>query len=592
MALADLRIVGLVGGHERGAHVARDQRLGHADRARGVLHPYRGRRIVRVDLQRGMRARGGGPADHQRHLEALALHFAGHVGHLFQRRGDQAGQADDVGVLGPGPVQDGLGGDHHPQVDHLEVVAGQDHPDDVLADVVHVALDRGHDDLAVGGGRIAGAQLFGLDEGQQVGHRLLHHPRGLDHLGQEHLAGAEQVADHVHPIHQRAFDHIQRTGRLGAGLLGVGLDEGVDAMHQRMGQALAHAAGAPLQVFDLLLTLLALVAFGDFQQALGAVLAPVEDHILHPLAQFRVQVIVDRQRAGVDDAHVHTRGDGVVQEHRVDRRAHGLVAAEGERHVRHPPGHVAVRQGLLDDAGGLDEVHRVVVVLLDAGGHGKDVGVEDDVFGRKADLFGQDPVGARADLDLARAGVGLADFVEGHDHRGRAIAADLQRMFDEGRFAFLERDRIDHALALQALQAGLDHAPPGTVHHHRDAGDIRLGHDQVEKAHHRLLRIDHALVHVDVQDLGAVVDLLARHFDGFLVALFLDQLAELGAAGDVGALADVDEQQLRGDDQRLKAGQAGVAGGVVHEAWMDCSLSPASCAGERVGVRGRFSPKR
>jgi hypothetical protein len=54
------------------------------------------------------------------------------------------------------------------------------------------------------------ALLF-LDVGHQVGHGLLHHARGLDHLGQEHLAGAEQVADDIHAVHQRAFDHVQRA---------------------------------------------------------------------------------------------------------------------------------------------------------------------------------------------------------------------------------------------------------------------------------------------------------------------------------------------------------------------------------------------
>src|SRR5690606_4217796 len=42
------------------------------------------------------------------------------------------------------------------------------------------------------------------------------------------------------------------------------------------------------------------------------------------------------------------------------------------------------------------------------------------------------------------------------------------------------------------------------------------------------------------------------------VAVFLDQLLELRAAGDVGALADVDEQQVGGDDQRFQPGQAGM----------------------------------
>ena len=47
-------------------------------------------------------------------------------------------------------------------------------------------------------------------------------------------------------------------------------------------------------------------------------------------------------------------------------------------------------------------------MLLDARGNGEDVGVEDDVFGRKVHFIDQDAVGALADLGLAREGVGLA----------------------------------------------------------------------------------------------------------------------------------------------------------------------------------------
>jgi hypothetical protein len=55
----------------------------------------------------------------------------------------------------------------------------------------------------------------------------------------------------------------------------------------------------------------------------------------------------------------------------------------------------------------LDEVDAVVVVLLDAGRHREDVGIEDDVFGRKAHLGHQQIIGALADFDLALLGVGL-----------------------------------------------------------------------------------------------------------------------------------------------------------------------------------------
>jgi hypothetical protein len=99
---------------------------------------------------------------------------------------DQAGQADGLRAVFPGRVQDLVGRDHDAQVDDLVAVAAEHHADDVLADVVHVALDRGDDDrpLEVA----AGALLFLLDVGHQVGHGLLHHARRFHHLRQEHLA--------------------------------------------------------------------------------------------------------------------------------------------------------------------------------------------------------------------------------------------------------------------------------------------------------------------------------------------------------------------------------------------------------------------
>ncbi len=45
-------------------------------------------------------------------------------------------------------LQNLVAGDHHAEIDDLVVVASQNHADDVLADVVNVALDRGHQDPA------------------------------------------------------------------------------------------------------------------------------------------------------------------------------------------------------------------------------------------------------------------------------------------------------------------------------------------------------------------------------------------------------------------------------------------------------------
>jgi len=86
--------------------------------------------------------------------------------------------------------------------------------DDVLADVVNVALDCGDDDLALALAGGAGAQLLCLDVRNQVRDRLFHDPSGFHDLRQEHLAGPEQVADDIHALHQRTFDDLDRVRKL------------------------------------------------------------------------------------------------------------------------------------------------------------------------------------------------------------------------------------------------------------------------------------------------------------------------------------------------------------------------------------------
>ena len=64
---------------------------------------------------------------------------------------------------------------------------------------------------------------------------------------------------------------------------------------------------------------------------------------------------------------------------------------------------------------------------------------------------------------------------------------------------------------------------------------------------------EQAFVHVDVDDLGAVLDLVARHLQCGGVVAGRDQLAEFGGARDVGAFADVDEGDRRRELEWLEA---------------------------------------
>jgi len=203
-------------------------------------------------------------------------------------------------------------------------------------------------------------------------------------------------------------------------------------------------------------------------------------------------------------------------------------------------------------------------VLFDTGCDGKDIRVENDVLRREADLIDQQAVGARANFHLSGPGVGLAMLVEGHHHDGGAVAQDLARLVEELRFTFLERNRIDDPLALQALQPGFDHAPFGAVDHHRNACDVGLGGNQIEIGHHRRFGVEHALVHVDIEDLRAVFDLLTGDCHRLVVAAFDDQPAKLRRASDIGPLADVDEVGLRSDDEWFETGKSGASRELGH----------------------------
>ena len=172
-------------------------------------------------------------------------------------------------------------------------------------------------------------------------------------------------------------------------------------------------------------------------------------------------------------------------------------------------------------------------------------------------LLREQVVRAAADRHLALGGVGLALLVEGHHDHAGAVVADAPRLLQEGLLALLEADRVDHALALDALEPGLQHAPPRAVDHDRDAGDLRLGRDQVQERGHGPLAVEQVGVHVDVEQVGPAAYLLQRDVDGGLVVVALDQAPEPRRAGDVGALADHDEPGVRADLEGLQAAEAG-----------------------------------
>src|ERR1700722_18133435 len=172
---------------------------GHRHRAAGIQNVDYRLAIMRRNLDCCVRPACGCPADEQRQLEALTLHFARHMHHLVERWGDKAAESDEIRLLRFGTFEDLFAGDHDPHVDHLVVIAGEDDADDVLANIMHVALDRRQYDFPLRLDHFTSRSpgfLLRLHERGQVRYSLLHYTGGLDYLRQEHFAGAEQITDH------------------------------------------------------------------------------------------------------------------------------------------------------------------------------------------------------------------------------------------------------------------------------------------------------------------------------------------------------------------------------------------------------------
>jgi hypothetical protein len=210
-----------------------------------------------------VRTARGRAADEQRDREPLPLHLARHVGHLVERGRDEAREPDHVGRDLLRLLEDLLARDHDAHVDDLVVVAREHDADDVLADVVHVALHRREHDLALRFLQLSargGLGLLGLHEGLQIRDALFHHAGAFHDLRQEHFACAEEIADDAHAVHERAFDDEQRLAELVERLLVSTSMKVGDAFEQRVFERrFSTGASRHLEVgFDLLAAALGL----------------------------------------------------------------------------------------------------------------------------------------------------------------------------------------------------------------------------------------------------------------------------------------------------------------------------------------------
>ena len=468
-----------------------------------------------------MRFRCGGTTNQQRQGKALTFHLSGYIDHFIQRWRDQAGKTDDIGILFTGCFQDFITRHHDAKIDNFIVVTLQYHTHNVFTDVMYITFYRRQHDFTVA----ATLLLAGFDVRFQIRHCLLHYAGRFHHLWQEHFPVTKQIADHVHPGHQRPFNNINRTFRLLTSLFGVIFNKFSDAFYQRIFQTFFHIPATPFrQLLALtLISLTAAIAFGHFQHPFGGITTAVLNHIFHRFTQLFRQVIVNRQLTGIHNPHIHPIADGVIEEHRMNRFTHGIITAEGERNVRHTTGDHRIRQFTLDIFASSDKVHCVIVVFIDPGRDRKDIRVKDNIFRWEARFFRQQLVGTATNFDFTFTGIRLTVFIKGHHHHGGTITAYQAGMMQEDIFSLFHGDGVHNPFTLDTLQPFFDDIPFRGVDHNRHTGNIRFPGNQVKEAHHRRFRIQHPFIHIDVDDLGTVFHLLAGNIQRFGIFFFFDQ---------------------------------------------------------------------
>ena len=121
---------------------------------------------------------------------------------------------------------------------------------------------------------------------------------------------------------------------------------------------------------------------------------------------------------------------------------HGLtdivVATEGETQVTHTAADMGTRQVLSYPFRRTDEVGSIGIMLLHAGGNGKDIGVEDNIQWIHPHPFGQYLVGPLGNGDTTLITGGLSFLIEAHHHHGSPIAHGILGMLHELRLTLFQ----------------------------------------------------------------------------------------------------------------------------------------------------------
>ncbi len=488
-------------------------------------------------------------AHQQRRVDADRGEVTGGEHHLLGALDQQAGEADHVGPVLAHRLDELLGGDLDTEIDHREAVVGEHDLDQVLADVVHVALDRGEQHFAAC--RTGGA----LHEALEVGDRRFHHFGRLQHLGDDQSIVVEQPPDLGHAGHQRAVDHLERRrpARVGQGEVEIRLEPLLGPFDDGAREPLVErqVVAPPL----LARRLAAAEVLGERRHRRFARRPVAHRQVDQRLGQPPLRLGnlgVARQPLGVDDRRVEAGLSGVVKEDRVEHLA--TRRRQSERDVGDAEDRACERELALEPAQALDRRRRRTEVVLVAGAAREGERVPPDVLRGDPHLLGEDAVAAPRDLELAFDGNRHPLLVDQADDECRSESPAERYHPLEPLEAVLEIDRVEDCLALTPGEPALEHPSVGRIEHQR-----RLDHpgQAVEEGLDVGQLVAVGVLQADVEHLRPRAHLGAADLGRPLEVPRRDALLEGARTEDVGLLADQQRPVLGHQLDRFEAGDEG-----------------------------------
>ncbi len=150
----------------------------------------------------------------------------------------------------------------------------------------------------------------------------------------------------------------------------------------------------------------------------------------------------------------------------------------------------------------------------------------------------ENSISARTDFNATLGCVRLTFFVERHNDCASAVTLNQLCVFTKNRFALFQTNRVNNRFALNALQTSFDDFPFRRIDHNWNATNIWFRRDQIQKTDHCFFRIDQAFVHIDVDDVCAIFDLLASNRQRLIKIAFANQPREFCRACNVCTLAN------------------------------------------------------